>query len=85
MGGLFGTYALLKQPQHFQNYIKVSPQYSWDYPSIFKQEETHARSHKDLDARIYMAVGAQEHMVYPDMPGPLKQMFGTADTEGLVR
>ena len=85
MGGLFGTYALLNQPQHFQNYILGSPWYSWDYPFIFKQEETYARSHKDLDARVYMAVGAKEHLIYPEMPEPLKQMFGTADTEGLVR
>lgn len=34
---------------------------------------------------LYVRDIERENLIYPEMPEPLKQMFGTADTEGLIR
>jgi hypothetical protein len=60
LGGLFGLYALLHEPGTFQRYIIGSPCLLCGDDDLFKREAGYAATHKDLGARVYMDVGAQE-------------------------
>jgi predicted alpha/beta superfamily hydrolase len=60
LGGLFGTYVLFREPSTFQRYGLGSPSYWWDDGVAFKHEAEYARTHDDLDARVYASVGAYE-------------------------
>lgn len=60
LGGLFGTYALLREPAAFRSYIIGSPSLWWDKDAIFALEERYAQEHDDLAATVYFGIGADE-------------------------
>ena len=65
MGGLFGLYTLFHHPSAFKRYVIGSPWQDWDYPRTFEYEEKYAENHKDMEAIVYMASGAEEHIIGP--------------------
>jgi predicted alpha/beta superfamily hydrolase len=59
-GGLFALYTLFHRPQCFNRYLVVSPSIWWDGRILLQYEEAWANSHRDLPARVFLAVGGQE-------------------------
>jgi predicted alpha/beta superfamily hydrolase len=60
MGGLFGTYVMLTEPETFRRYAIGSPSLWWDADMMFDYEARYAATHADLPARAFFAVGAFE-------------------------
>jgi len=60
LGGLFGTYALLTEPQIFQGYGIGSPSLWWHADMMFDVEDSFAQQHDDLPARVFVSVGEHE-------------------------
>jgi predicted alpha/beta superfamily hydrolase len=60
LGGLFGAWALLQEPAMFRRYCLSSPSLWWGNAVIFDQEAEYAAGHEDLDARVFIGVGADE-------------------------
>lgn len=60
MGGLFGTYVLLTEPETFQCYGIGSPSLWWHADMMFDVEAAYAQAHDDLPARVFVAVGEHE-------------------------
>ena len=62
LGGLFGLYVLFNAPDTFDRYIIGSPSIWWDDRAIMKDAEAFVASHKSLNAKVFMAVGALEEV-----------------------
>jgi predicted alpha/beta superfamily hydrolase len=60
LGGLFGTYVLLSQPDAFQRYAIGSPSLWWRSYATFKQEAAYAETHDDLRAKVFFGIGGDE-------------------------
>jgi predicted alpha/beta superfamily hydrolase len=60
IGGVFGLYVLLHEPETFKGYLVASPSIWYDSSVIFKYEREYAGTHHDLKARLYIGVGGQE-------------------------
>lgn len=60
LGGLFGGWVLLHEPSTFRRYLLSSPSLWWDKGLIFDHEAAYAAAHSDLDARVFIGVGADE-------------------------
>jgi uncharacterized protein len=60
LGGLFGLYVLLYQPDTFSRYLIGSPWMVQDDPQVFKWESDYAASHSDLPAKVFLAAGSLE-------------------------
>lgn len=67
LGGLFALYALLTRPGSFDHYIAGSPAIWWDGAMLFDLEERMAGSTEDVDATVFLGVGALEEGT--GMPG----------------
>ncbi|MEO6590364.1 MAG: alpha/beta hydrolase-fold protein [Pyrinomonadaceae bacterium] len=72
LGGLFTLYALFEEPNFFQGYVAASPAVSWDTDFSFRHEKQFAEKHKDLNARVYIAVGDSE-----ELSAPVKEFMKT--------
>lgn len=59
-GALLGTHMLFAEPGMFSHYILGSPSLWYDRKVMFAREREHAATHKDLPARVFMAVGEYE-------------------------
>ena len=64
-GGLFTLYALFSDPTFFWAYMAGSPAVPYANRSTFAQEAAYAAAHKDLPARLYIAVGSIEPLAGP--------------------
>jgi predicted alpha/beta superfamily hydrolase len=60
LGGLFGCYTMFTRPDTFNRYIIGSPSLNWGGDSTFNLERDYATSHRDLQARVFLGVGALE-------------------------
>lgn len=60
LGGLFGLYALFQSPGTFDRYVIGSPCLLCGDRDLPRREAAYAASHRDLRARLYMNVGADE-------------------------
>jgi pimeloyl-ACP methyl ester carboxylesterase len=60
LGGLFALYALFHRPGLFPRTLAVSPSLWWEDRLPLRWEQEWAASHDDLDARLFMSVGARE-------------------------
>jgi uncharacterized protein len=60
LGGLFGLYVLLQEPDTFKRYLIGSPCLMCGNSDLFKREARYAAAHKDLTAQVYMDVGTEE-------------------------
>lgn len=63
-GALLAAQALLSRTQLFSHYILGSPSYWFDDGVLLERAAAYVRSHRDLDARVFQYVGADE------TPGP---------------
>jgi predicted alpha/beta superfamily hydrolase len=60
LGGLFGGYVLLTKPAMFSHYILGSPSLWFDRRMLFDLEAEHARQQRDLQAQVFLSIGAYE-------------------------
>ncbi|HSS10495.1 MAG TPA: alpha/beta hydrolase-fold protein [Acidimicrobiales bacterium] len=60
LGGLFGTYTLLRAGDTFTRYIISSPSLWWHDHIIRSVERSYAASHDDLCARVFFGIGSEE-------------------------
>lgn len=60
LGGVFGAYTLLKQPDTFRNYILGSPALKGDIPLLSELASNEARQHKDMNANVFISYGSLE-------------------------
>ncbi len=65
LGGLFTLYAMLEEPNLFYGYVAASPAVTWDTDFSFRHEKQFAAKNKDLNARLYIAVGDSEELTEP--------------------
>ena len=70
-GGLFTLYALFSDPGLFAGYMAGSPAVTYASRVGFALESSYAASHKDLHARLYIAVGSVE-----DLAAPVQEFWG---------
>ena len=66
LGGLFGLYVLFNKPDTFNRYVIGSPAIWWDNEIIFSQARKYLENHDQLNASIYMSVGALEERAMPE-------------------
>lgn len=59
LGGLFGTWALLRDPPPFTHFILSSPSLYWDRYAVFTDEEERAATGDDL-ASVFFGIGELE-------------------------
>jgi len=72
MGGKFGAYILFVQPETFKNYILGSPSTLLDKSYIYEHESIAALKRKDLNANVFVSIGALEK---EDMVGQAKGLI----------
>jgi predicted alpha/beta superfamily hydrolase len=60
LGGLFTLYALFNRTGDYQRYIAGSPSLWWDAEGLFNDEAAYAARADDLDAEVFISVGALE-------------------------
>ncbi len=63
--GLFTLYALFAEPGLFHGYMAASPATPYDNGFVFKQEAEFAKTHKELPATLFLAVGGAEGLANP--------------------
>lgn len=59
-GGLFTLHALFTRTDDYERYLAGSPTIWYDDKVIFSEEDAYARHHDDLDAKVFISVGALE-------------------------
>jgi predicted alpha/beta superfamily hydrolase len=85
MGGLFATYTLFRQPEAFSRYVIGSPWLCWN-PSVSERyEQEYAASHRDLNATVFLAAGADEAVLRPGFPAAMASIYCQADTAARTR
>ncbi|MFT3705133.1 MAG: alpha/beta hydrolase-fold protein [Agriterribacter sp.] len=67
LGGLFGLYTMLEDPQLFQNYILGSPSVWYKDNYIVSLLKKYAGNHTDLPVRLYVSVGSLEEEINAGM------------------
>ena len=67
--GLFATWTLLHHPAAFNRYAIGTPHVSFEQGSPRAWVEDYAAKHSDLDAAVFLAAGAEEHLRGP-YPAP---------------
>ncbi|WP_078085457.1 alpha/beta hydrolase [Microbulbifer mangrovi] len=60
LGGSFGAWVLLTQPELFSSYILTSPSLWYKDDLIFEFEEEYAKHHRSLNANLFVATGDLE-------------------------
>ncbi|WP_299808686.1 alpha/beta hydrolase-fold protein [uncultured Shewanella sp.] len=61
LGGLFGAYILLKQPDLFTNYLLGSPSFWWHERWVLTQFAKNINSLQGIGANVFIGIGALEH------------------------
>ncbi|MBE0679365.1 MAG: alpha/beta hydrolase [Bacteroidales bacterium] len=62
-GGLFTLYVMFEKPELFTKYFAGSPTIGYANGYLFKAEAEYAATHDDLNARLFMTMGALEDSV----------------------
>lgn len=60
LGGLFGTYALLHEPELFHYYVLASPALEYGDKFLFEFEEAYSKENKSLQANVFFLAGEFE-------------------------
>lgn len=60
LGGLFVLHVLFTQPRAFRRWMAMSPSIWWDERRVLAEEAALAERVMDLDARLFLSVGALE-------------------------
>lgn len=66
-GGLLGAQILFSDPAMFRGYVLGSPSLWYDKGHMMGVEADYARTHRDLNAQVFMYVGGHE------IPGPTRR------------
>lgn len=74
LGGLFAMWAFLTAPESFANYIAASPALWWDSDMLFALEQAKNAGRADLNAGLFLAVGAHEEDPLLPMLKPFKMV-----------
>jgi len=75
--GLFTLYAMFNDPRLFSGYVAASPDVQYGNRYSFQQEAEYAHAHRDLPARLFLAVGESE-----DLTEPVKEFMQTLKSRG---
>lgn len=67
LGGLFGLYAMLEEPNLFQNYIIGSPSIWYKDKYVTSLLKKYAENHTDLPVKLYISVGSLEEEINAGM------------------
>ena len=70
-GGLFTLYAMFQDPALFAGYVAGSPAVGYGGRAAFGMETAYAAAHRDLPARLFIAVGDVE-----ELAGPVQEFWG---------
>lgn len=84
MGGLFTLYAMYSKPDLFQGYIALTPSVGVVDEWFSQYEETFAKSHHPMNARLFMAVGGNEAVDYMTPILKMNQRISSRKYEGLA-
>lgn len=76
-GGLFTVYAMLSDPAFFSGYIASSPAVTYADRAAFAQETAYAAKTKELNARLFVGVGADE-----PLSGPVQEYVRALKSRG---
>lgn len=94
LGGLFGAWVLLTEPESFARYILGSPAIWWRGQQAWEWEEEYSRGHNDLPANVFIAAGAHESREYlrkdalaiaekrPELRDHIEKMVAWSDQNG---
>lgn len=79
LGGSFGLWVAFTEPSLFSSYVLTSPSIWWAKHALLDVEAGYARTHKDLKAKIFLAVGQMERpgectICTGDMAGDVQAM-----------
>ncbi|MEW6741358.1 MAG: alpha/beta hydrolase-fold protein [Planctomycetota bacterium] len=74
LGGLFALYTLFEAPDTFRSYIVGSPAIWWDDGVLFNMEKESAAEGRDLNARVFLAVGGLEEEAQLAFLAPYKMV-----------
>ena len=77
-GGLFGLWVLFTEPHLFRNYVLTSASLWYNRRAMFPLEAKFAAQHRDLNANVYFAIGANEH------PAPCGRLPSECSDENMV-
>lgn len=77
LGGLFTLYTMFTDSGLFSAYIAASPAVTYGDRSSFKQEAEYASTHKELAAKLYLAVGELE-----PLSAPVQEFMKTLQSRG---
>lgn len=77
-GALFGLWVLFTEPHLFRNYVLTSTSLWYNRRAMFPLEAKFAAQHRDLDANVYFAIGANEH------PAPCGRTAGECSNDDMV-
>jgi predicted alpha/beta superfamily hydrolase len=66
LGGLFTLHALFTRTDDYDRYLAGSPSIWWDDATLFEAEAAYADRHDDLDADVFLSVGALEEGANPE-------------------
>jgi predicted alpha/beta superfamily hydrolase len=64
LGGLFSLYTMFTQPGLFTKYYAGSPSILFANNALYNNEEEFASTHDDLDATLFMTMGALEDSIF---------------------
>ncbi len=79
LGGSFGAWVLLTEPELFANYVLTSPSLWYKDRFIFDLERQFANQNTDLKAKVYLAVGEQESKAHGMRHPMVSQMLAFAE------
>jgi hypothetical protein len=65
LGGLFALYAMFTKPALFSAYVASSPAVTYASRGSFADEARYASAHDDLEAKLFIGVGADESLAAP--------------------
>lgn len=84
LGGLFALTAAYQAPGFFGGHVAISPAASWDNGALARLDEAYARSHKALQARIFISYGSTEYPGFREPIASFQQQLAARNYEGLA-
>ncbi|MEJ2206668.1 MAG: alpha/beta hydrolase-fold protein [Gemmatimonadota bacterium] len=79
LGGLLVLHALLERPEAFDAYLAASPAIWWDERRLLRRERELAASREDIDATLFLAVGAGEEREDLPVLAPFRMVSNLRD------
>lgn len=83
LGGLGSFVGTLQHPDVFGNLLAASPSLLWDDQVAFDLEADYAETHDDLDAAVFLSVGAREGLGADTVVDAMADRLRSRDWPGL--